>query len=85
MSTSQPPEIAPTSTTTPPTTTTTVPPIVPTTGTSTTDTSAATTTIPNTSMSMEGLMKVVKELEFQMSEFKEAKDNLAKLEVSYHK
>jgi len=79
LSTSQPPE-------TTPTTTTIVPPTVPTTSTLVTDTSAvATTTVPDTSMSMEKMMKEIKELEFQMAELKEAKEKLAKFEVSYDK
>jgi len=34
---------------------------------------------------MEDMMKAVKELEVQMTELKEAKEKLAKLEVSYDK
>jgi len=36
-------------------------------------------------MSMEEMMKAVKELEIQMMELKEAKEKLAKLEASYDK
>jgi len=36
-------------------------------------------------MSMEEMMKVVKELEIQTAKVKEAKENLAKLEASYGK
>jgi len=36
-------------------------------------------------MSMEEMMKVVKELEIQMTELKEAKEKLTKLEASYDK
>ena len=85
-STSQPPEIAPTVATVTPTQATTIPPVIAAsaTATSTTDAIAATTTIaPEPSMSMEEMMRAVKELEVQMTELKEAKEKLAKLEVSY--
>lgn len=49
------------------------------------DASAIETTTLESSMSMEEMMKVVKELEVQMTEQKEAKEKLAKLEVSYDK
>ena len=87
-STSQPPVIAPTVPIVLPTTVVTIPPVIPasTTDTTTTNASAATaTTTPESSMSMEEMMKVVKELEIQMTELKEAKEKLAKLEVSYDK
>lgn len=83
MSTSQPLEIAPVVTTTPPTTTIAVPHTVPAIGASTTDTSVATTTILDPNMSMEGMMKGIKELELQMEELKETKEKLARIEVSY--
>lgn len=88
MSTSQPPETTPISTTTPPTTTAAVLPIVPasTTGTlASTTTTTTTTIVPDTSLSMEKMMKEIKALELQMAELKEAKEKLTKLEVNYDK
>ena len=88
VSTSQPPETTPISTTTPPTTTTAVPPSVPASiaGTSASATTTTTTiTVLDTSLSMEDMMKEIKALELQMAELKEAKEKLAKLEVSYDK
>ena len=85
---SEPPEIAPIVTNAPPTVAVAIRPIIPasTTGTSATNASVVVAIIaPDSSMSMEGLMKVVKELEVQMSELKEAKERFAKLEVSYDK
>lgn len=85
---SQPLEIAPLSTTAPPTTSAAVPPIVP---ESTVGTSASATTTTATaagqdaSMSMEEMMKEIKSLELQMTELKEAKEKLAKIEVNYDK
>ena len=46
-------------------------------------TAAATTTASESSMSMEEMMKVVKELELQATEIKEAKEKMAKLEGKY--
>lgn len=86
-STFQPPEIVPTVTTSPPIATTIVRSTVPTsvaeisTGVST----AATITTPDTSMSIEELMKAMEQLKLQVSELKEAKEKLEKLEVSYDK
>lgn len=85
---SQRSQTAPIATTAPPTAITTVPPTTPasTTGTSVIDTPATTTTtVPDTSMSMGKMMKEIKELELQRAELKEAKEKLAKLEVSYDK
>lgn len=86
-STSHPPEEAPTSATSPPIGTTTLPPAIPasTTGTTTTDATTTPTTEQETSMKMEEMMKAVKELEAQMSELKDTKEKLAKLDVSYDK
>jgi len=86
-STSQPPQTAPTVVTVPPTQAAAIPPVIPTstTTTTTTDATATTTTTPKSSMSMEEMMKAVKELEVQVIEVKEAKENLAKLEANYDK
>ena len=70
VSTSQPSETAPISTTAPPTTTAAVPPSVP---ASIAGTSASATTtigpteVPDTSLSMEDMMKEIKALELQMA------------------
>lgn len=83
-STSQPPQTVPTVVTVPPTQAAVTPPIIPATTTAT-DATVATTTVPETSMSMEELTKVVKELELQGTEIKEAKEKLANLEGKYDK
>jgi len=75
-STSQPPQIAPTATTA-------VPPTVPTSTTS--STSATTATGSSTTMTTEELIKAMEDLKLQVSELKEAKEKLAKLEISYDK
>ena len=65
-----------------------IPPIVPprTTDTTTTDALAASATATTeSSLSMDEMMKAVKELEIQITELKEAKEKLAKLEASYGK
>jgi len=82
-STSQPSQIAPTVTIAPPTVTTAVPPTGPTsaTGTSATITVASS----STTMTTEELIKAMEELKIQVLELKEAKEKLAKLEVSYDK
>jgi len=84
---SQPAQTTQIATTAPPTVITSIPPTAPasTTGTSATDPSTAATTMPDTSMSMEKIMEEIKTLELQMAELKEAKEKLAKLEVSYDK
>jgi len=86
---SQPPEIAPVSTTAPPTAIAALPPTdsetTTSTSTSATTTTAVATAAPDTSLSMEAMMKEIKALELQMEELKEAKDKLAKIEVSYDK
>jgi len=86
---SQPPETAPIHAIAPPTVTTAV---LPTEQPSTVGTSTSVTTItttvtagPDTNLSMEDMMKEIKALELQMAELKEAKDKLAKIEVSYDK
>jgi len=79
-STSQPPQTVPTNVPVPPTQAAAIPPVIP-----TTTTTAATTTTSESSMSMEEMMKAVKELEIQTIEVKEAKEKLAKLEASYDK
>ena len=79
-STSQPPQTVPTDVPVSPTQAAAIPPVIP-----TTTTTAATTTTSESSMSMEEMMKSVKELEIQTTEVKEAKENLAKLEASYDK
>lgn len=86
-STSQPPQIAPIFATVPPTQAAAIPPIISasTTAATTIDATVATTTTPESSMSMEEMMKAVKELEVQVIKVKEAKEKLAKLEVSYDK
>ena len=82
VSTSQPPQIAPTVTTAPPTTTTVDPPTAPasTTGTSTTIAAGS-----NTTMTTEELVKAMEDLRLQVSELKDAKEKLAKFEISYDK
>ena len=87
-STSQPPQTVPTDVPIPLMQAAVIPPIIPasTTASSTTDaTTAAIATTPESSMSMEEMMKAVKELELQATEVKEASEKLAKLEVSYDK
>jgi len=87
-SASQPPIIAPTVPTVLPTAAAEIPPIVPpsTANTTTTDVSVASaTTAPESSLSMDEIMKAINELEIQMTELKEAKEKLAKLEASYDK
>jgi len=81
-------QTAPIATTTPPTATISIPPTAPasTRGTLATDPSAAAVTrVPYTSMSMEKMIEEIKTLELQMVELKEAKEKVAKLEVSYDK
>ena len=82
-STSQPSQIAPTITTAPPTVTTTVPPTGP---ASTAGTLATTTTAgSSTTMTTKELIKIMEELKLQVSEMKETKEKLAKLEINYDK
>lgn len=86
-STSQPPQTNPIVVTVPPTQAAAIPPIIPasTTTTTTTYVTTATTRAPESTMSMEEMMKVVKELEGQVTEVKEAKEKFTKLEASYDK
>ena len=87
-STSQPPETAPLVSMVPPTQAAAIPLVIPTstTATSTIDATTATaTTAPESSMSMEEMMKAVKELEVQVTKVKQTKEKLAKLEASYDK
>ena len=77
-STSQPPQTVPTDVPVPPTQATAIPLVIP-----TTTTTVATTTTSESSMSMEEMMKAVKDLEIQTTEVKDAKEKLAKLEASY--
>lgn len=82
MSTSQPSQTAPTLTTAPATVTTVVPPIV---LASTTGTSSTTVAGSSTTMTTEELIKAMEDLKLQVLELREAKEKLAKLEVSYDK
>ena len=84
-STSQPPKAAPIVPSAPSTLTATIPPIIPSSTVGTSGTDAAAATAPESSMSMEEMIKAMKELEVQMIDLKEAKEKLAKLEVSYDK
>ena len=84
MLTSQPSQIAPIVTTAPPTFTIEVPPTGPAStalGTSATTTAAGSSTAVTT----EELIKAMDDLKLQVSELKEAKEKLAKLEISYDK
>jgi len=87
---SQQPQTSLTLDTAPPTVTTTVPPTNPT-STVATSTSATVSKAPTTtagqeaSLSMEEMMKEIKTLELQMTELKETKEKLAKIEVRYDK
>jgi len=81
---SRPLETAPIHATAPPTVTTTV---LPTDQPSTVGTSTTAIAIAglDTRLSMEDMMKEIKPLELQMAELKEAKEKLARIEVSYDK
>ena len=80
--TSQPSQTAPTVTTSLPTATTTVPSTVQATATS----SLAKTVVgSSTTMTTKELIKVMEDLKLQVSELKETKEKLAKLEISYDK
>lgn len=77
---------APTTTTPPTAVTSTTPPPGPT-ATAGASTSADTTTaiVQEASLSMETMMNEIKALELQMTEMKETKEKLAKIEASYDK
>jgi len=89
----QPTQTSLTLVTAPPTVTTTVPPTNPTSTPASTpaSTSATVSAAPTAatgheaSLSMEEMMKEIKALELQMTELKEAKEKLAKIEVRYDK
>jgi len=81
--TSQPPQAVPSNVPVPPTQPAAVPAVISTSETATTI--VVTTSTPESSMSMEEMMKVVKELEIQTTEVKKSKEKLAKLEASYDK
>ena len=82
VSTSQPSQIAPIVTTAPTTVTTAVPPTGPTSVVGTSTTIAASS---NTTISTEELIKAMEDLRLQVSELKDTKEKLAKLEISYDK
>jgi len=82
-STSQPPQAVPANVPVPPTQPAAIPASIPTSETATT--AVVTTSTPESSMSMEEMMKAVKELEIQTTEIKQVKEKLAKLEASYEK
>lgn len=84
VSTSQPSQTAPTVTIAPPTVTTAIPPTVPASaaGTSTTTTTAVGS---STAMTTKELIKSMEDLKLQVSELKDTKEKLAKLEISYDK
>lgn len=88
-STSQPPKIAPTVTTSPPTVSAAQPPTVPAATTETTIGTPATTTTTavgsSTTMTTVQLIKAMEELKLHVSELKETKEKLAKLEINYDK
>ena len=80
---SQPSQTAPIVTTPPSTVITTVPPIVP---ASTEPSTSTTTTAGNsTAMTTKKLIKAMEDLKLQVSELKDAKEKLAKMEISYDK
>lgn len=81
-STSQPSHTAPIVTTSP-STVTTVPPTIPTSKTPSTSTKIATGN--STTMNTKELIKAMEDLRLQVSELKDTKEKLAKLEISYDK
>jgi len=82
VSTSQPSQTTPRVTTSPTIVTTTIPPTI---LASAADTSSTEVAGNNTTMTIEELIKAMEALKLQVSELKETKEKLAKLEISYDK